>query len=118
MISYWDNGIMLDENTYIKPDGERYTASTKDLASQVMQNSWDDMEIVEKNFGLAFYGIGMEYKSIMDFDRAKENLQYAAQFGDPSEKSFVKEMVETQMANISIEKQSNGGVAKAVDKED
>jgi hypothetical protein len=117
MISYWENGIMLDENIYIKPDGERYTASTSDLANQVLQNSWNDMEIVERNFGLAFYAIGMEYKSIMDFDRAKENLQYAAQFGDPMDNSSIKEMVEIQLANISSEKEQNGGVAKKSDDE-
>jgi hypothetical protein len=118
MISYWENGIMQDENIYIKPDGDRYTASTRDLAAQVLQNSWNDVETVERNFGLAFYAIGTEYKSIMDFDRAQENLQFAMQFGDPIENPFIKEMAEMQMANISSEKQYNGGVAKAAEKDD
>lgn len=116
MISYWDNGVMLEENVYIKPDGNRFAASRDELANNVIQNSWEDMETVEKNFGLAFYAIGMEYKSIMDFDRAVENLQFAAQFGDPEEDSFIRGMVETQLANISSESES-GGVAKAIDKD-
>ncbi len=113
MISHWDKGIMQDDNIYIKSNGEQYTATTRELADMVLQDSWNDMETVERNFGMAFYAIGTEYKSIMDFDRAEEHLEYAAQFGDPLDNPFIKEMVEIQMANISSEKENNRGVAKA-----
>jgi hypothetical protein len=117
MISYWENGIMKDENIYIKADGEQFASSTKELADEVLQNSWNDMEIVERNFGLAFYAIGIEYKSIMDFDRAEEHLQYAMEFGDLIDDFSIKEMAETQMANISSEKENNGGVAKSAEED-
>ncbi len=118
MISYWENGVMADNNVYIKSDGEQYSSPTKGLADEVLQDSWNDIETVERNFGLAFYAIGMEYKATMDFERAEENFQFAMEFGDPADGFSIQEMVETQMANINEEKENSRGVAKKSDEED
>ncbi len=118
MICYWENGVMKEENTYIKPDGVHFTATNDDLANVILHNTWNDTETVERNFGMAFYAIGMEYKSNLDFERAEKNLQFAAQFGDDIHSPFIKEMVQTEMANIGIEKQNASGTVKLSEEEE
>ena len=54
----------------------------------------------------------------MEYDRARESMAFAAQFGNFEENLNLKNMVETQMANIDFEENEASGVAQKSNDDD
>ena len=117
MINYWENGQIADKATYVQPNGFTISGSPSQLANLVFKTSLGKSASIEDNLGLAFYAIGLEFKSTNDFGKAENYLEFAMQFKDPSENSDVFDMIEVQMASLLSEEEDSGEI-KAQIKED
>ncbi|MFT4666136.1 MAG: hypothetical protein ACI8YQ_002452 [Polaribacter sp.] len=106
MISYWENGNLLEKVTYVQPNGFKISGSPNQLANLVFKTSLGKGTSIEDNLGLAFYTIGLEFKSTNDFDKAKHYLQFAMEFKDPLESSYIFDLVENQMTSLLSEKEN------------
>ena len=112
IVSQWKDGIMSDTVKYIEANGYEYAAPPTELAALVLDNVFDMSESLHENFELAFYAIGMEYKSMNDYEKAAEHFEFAMNLGEPGEESPLFEQLETQMANMESEQKSSGMARK------
>ena len=84
---FWESGVLKEKVVFTQKSGLKLSGDLDMLTKMISKTSLGDEGNIEKNFSLAWYAIGMEYKSQQNYDEANKNLQYAQMFIDPFEES-------------------------------
>ena len=113
MVSFWEEGRLIDGISYTTSKGQEFKGSLKEIASIIIQENYAEIESIENNLQLAWFGFAMEYKSSNNFKSAKNLLQLAMEIketDDNNNKTF--KMLHNQFANI-LNIMEESGVASA-----
>ena len=75
----WEDGEMTGEATYINVNGREIEGDPHSIQRAIE----DDEELQEEigpNLGLTWYAIALEYMELQNYNKAKENFQYAKKY--------------------------------------
>ncbi len=104
MVSFWEDGKLIDGIFYTTSSGQEFRGSQKEIASIIIQENYSEIESIENNLQLAWLGFAMEYKANNDLESAKNFLQLAIEIkemnNDSDDDNQILRMVNSQFAQI------------------
>lgn len=111
---HWKNGNLEEKVVFTQKSGLNLSGNPEMLAKMIFKTSLGEEGEIEKNFSLAWYSVGMEYKNQQNYKEANKNLQYAQMFLDPFEDSGFAERLDMEL-KYSKEAEEQAEVARKND---
>ena len=108
IVQFWEKGKIQNKAVYIQANGFNVSGAPDQLAQMLLKSSLSNNDSVESNFSLAWYVAAMEYKNQNDFEGASDQLKFAQIFIDHFEETRFSNLIETEMAHLSEEKERTG----------
>ena len=104
MISFWENGELQDDLTYIDSKGNELLGSLELVSHITIDLDSKFLASASKKLPLVFYGFAMEFHAMQNYELAEKHLDLAYLIDSPANKTPYRDMVIQLTANINSER--------------
>jgi hypothetical protein len=104
MISFWEDGELQNDLTYIDSKGNELFGSLELVSHITTQTDSKFLASASEKLPLVFYGFAMEFHAMQNYELAEKHLDLAYLIDSPANGTPYREMVVQLTANINSER--------------